>query len=78
MFFSDEVGGSTFHMERKMSCQFHAGLLHKKDLVGDLCGSCSIFGMSYESDSYFGRPEWSTTTIPTLITIGNNIIDAIG
>ena len=61
-----------------MSCQFHAGLLHKKDLVGDLCGSCSIFGMSYESDSYFGRPEWSTTTIPTLITIGNNIIDAIG
>ena len=78
MFFSDEVGGSTFHMERKLSGQSHAGLLHKKDLVGDLCGPFSIFEMSYESDSYFGRPERSTTTIPTLVTIGNKIIDTIG
>ena len=52
MFFFDEVG-SKFHIERKLPCQFHAGLLHTKDLVGDLCGSFSIFGMSYESDSYF-------------------------
>ena len=46
------------------NCRFHTGLLHKKDLVGD-----SLIKSNFEF--YLGIwPEWSTTTVPTLITIG--------
>ena len=29
------------------NCRFHTGLLHKKDLVGDLCESFTILGLPH-------------------------------